>query len=128
MTMELPKHTCISCAYLCQKANEYYGISPRHLILEKKQQEWVVADYKYLVCYKGKLPNFYLSGKTGDEIRDIVIKPNTCKQWIQFINGISPIAIEQRQSTKWAKRAFWIAIASLAAILATWILSQFVLN
>ena len=126
--MELPKNTCISCAYLCQKADDCYGISPRRMILEKKNQDGVGADYIYLVCYKGKLPNFYISGKTSEEIRTTIISPNTCKQWSQFINGVSPIATEQKQSSKWAKRAFWTAVATLAIVLITWILTQFVLN
>jgi len=98
------------------------------MILEKKNQVWVGADYIYLVCYKGKLPSFYMSGKTADKIRNIIITPNTCKQWTRFINGVSPIATEQRQSSKWARRAFWIALASLVAILITWVLTQFILG
>jgi len=121
--MELPKHTCISCAYLCQKADGYYGISPRRMILERKNELGVGADYIYLVCYKGNLPNFYISGKTTEEIRNIVISPNTCKQWTQFINGISPIAIEQRESSKWTKWAFWGIIATLIVAIATLIVA-----
>lgn len=128
MIMELPKHTCISCAYLCEKADGYFGISPRGMILENKLKVWIGAHYIYLVCYKGMLPNFYLSGKATEEIRNIIISPNQCKHWTRFINGVSPIAIEQRESSKWAKRAFLIALASLVAILITWVLSQFVLK
>lgn len=130
--MALPEHSCVSCAYLCQKANNFYGISLRNQILGNKNQVWVGADYKYLICYKRKLPSFYLSGKTSDEIRDIIIAPNTCKQWIQFINGISPVVTEQSQSSKWAKWAFWASIITatimLIAILLTWSLSQFIFD
>lgn len=119
--MELPKHTCISCAYLCQKADGYYGISPRRGIL--KNESWVRADYIYLVCYKGELPSFYISGITAEEIRNSVTSPNTCKQWTQFINGISPIATEQRESSKWAKWAFRGVIATLIVAIATLIVA-----
>ena len=88
----------------------------------------VNANCFYLVCYKGELPSFYLSGKTIDEVRNIIISPNKCKHWTQFINGTSPIAAEQKESSKWAKRAFWIAFASFIAVLATWILSQFIIG
>ena len=126
--MELPKHTCISCAYLCQKADGYYGIAPRLMILEGTSQHEVGAHYIYLICYKGKLSSFYNTGKAKDDIRLTIITPNACKQWTRFINGISPIATEQRESSKWAKRAFWIALSSLVAVLITWALAQFVFD
>jgi len=121
--MELPKHTCISCAYLCQKADEPYGISPRSMILEKGNELVVGADYIYLVCYEENLTSFYISGKTAEEIRNIVISTNTCKQWTQFTNGISPIATEQRESSKWTKWAFWGIIATLIVAIATLIVA-----
>ncbi|MDD4876189.1 MAG: hypothetical protein PHQ86_03540 [Dehalococcoidales bacterium] len=66
-----------------------------------------------------------MSGKTSDEIHNIIITPRTCKQWTRFINDVSPIATEQRQSSKWARRVFWISFISLIAILITWALTQF---
>ena len=127
MTVELRKHTCVSCAYLCEEADKYIRMFGRERALDDKK--WNNGNINYLncVCSKGKLQNFQDSGKTPEEIRDEVISPNPCKQWAQFINGISPIATEQRESAKWARRAFLIALASLVAILITWILTQFIL-
>ncbi len=123
--MELPKHTCISCAYLCEKADGYYGISPRSQILENKNQIWIGADYIYLVCYKNKLPNFYCTGKTTEYIRNTIINPTKCKHWVQFINGVSPVATEQRDSAKksltWIIWTFVIIVITLIVAFATFI-------
>ncbi|UCH43795.1 MAG: hypothetical protein JSW16_04475, partial [Dehalococcoidales bacterium] len=100
MSMELPKKTCISCAYLCQKAEEYYGVAPRRSLVENTNRDWYEAGYTWLVCYKERLPSFYLSGKTIDEIRNILIESKKCKNWTLFINGISPSATDQRESSK----------------------------
>ena len=126
--MELPKHTCVSCAYLCEVADGYIPISGRERALDDKKWNNGWINYLNCVCYKGKLQNFRDSGKTPKEIRDEVIRPNSCKQWTQFINGVSPIATEQRKSSNWVKAAFWVALATLVTVLATWILSQFVFN
>ncbi len=126
--MELPKLTCISCAYLCEAADGYIRISGRERALDDKKwnNEWI--NYLNCVCYKGKLQNFRDSGKIPIDIRNEVISPNKCKYWAKFINGVSPIATEARESSKWAKLAFWTVLITLVVILITWVLSQFFLR
>lgn len=124
--MELPEHTCISCAYLCEEADKYIPISGREQALDDKKwpNQWV--NYQNCVCYEGELRSF--RGEPPKQIRDEVIRRNSCKKWRRYISGISPIATEQQESSKWAKRAFWIALATLAVVVATWLLAQFVLG
>ena len=128
--MELPKHTCISCGYLCVDADNEISIGTRRRAIDNKRWHTLAAGVGYpnLVCYKGRLPNFETADKTVEQIHNEIIRPNDCRYWVQFINGISPVATEQRESSKWARRAFYIALFTLAVILITWVLSQFILE
>jgi hypothetical protein len=125
--MELPKHSCISCAYLCEDADRYIPISGREQAIDAKKwnNQWI--NYQKCVCYKGNIRNYYSSGMTPKQIRDEVIQQNSCKH-LTRTHGISPIATDQRQSSKWAKRAFWIAFASLVAVLTTWLANHFIFD
>jgi hypothetical protein len=80
------------------------------------------------VCHMGKqsFPEL-MKNNQGIEIRNEIIKENKCKSWTEF-TGIPAISVEQRQSSKWTKWAFWLALATFVAVLATWILSQFILD
>lgn len=98
------------------------------MILENENQDWVGADYINLVCYKDELPIFYMSGRTYDEIRNIIISPNTCTEWTHFINSVSPVATEQKQFSNWVKKAFLVAFIFLIALIVILVLNQFVLD
>ena len=124
--MELPKHSCISCAYLLESESVPIKISHRENALNDKLWNNFI-NYQLLVCYKERLPNFYKLGKPVVEIRNRMIEQNTCKHWRQF-SGVSPIAVEQREATKWVFWTFWIVLITLVVIVITWILSQFVLT
>jgi hypothetical protein len=120
--MELPKHACVSCANLCIKADEFVGISIRNWITQK--ESFADSHYTYLVCYKGNLQRFYLSGLTKDDIRERVTNPKySCKYLKQFINGVSPIASEQQESSKWGRRAFWAALTSVCVAILLFVIS-----
>ena len=126
--MGLPKHTCISCAYLHEFGGKLISHTHREWALNDKRWNSGGINYQQLICHKGQ-QNFAELDKDNKvlDIRNGIIKSNKCKQWIEF-TGISPIAVEQRKSSGWAKWAFWVALASLIAILATWVLTQFVFD
>jgi hypothetical protein len=126
--MALPKHTCISCTHLLDSGTTIIPKRYREEALDDKKWNNGHINYERIICNMGKqdFSDFNQNNRVID-IRDEAIKPNKCKDWTRFI-GISPIAIEQRKSSRWAKYAFLVALLSLIAILVTWILSQFVLN
>ncbi len=128
MTMNMSKHTCINCAYLCESGTAIIPNRYREEALDDKKWNRGHIDYERIICHMGKqnFSDFNQNNKVID-IRNEVIKPNECKHWTRFI-GISPMAIEQRKSFKWGKLAFWVAITTLVVVLTTWILSQFVLG
>jgi hypothetical protein len=125
--MELPNHTCVNCAYLCVDADEYIRIGTRRRAIDNEKWQNLAAGVGYpnLVCYKGKLEDFLETNKEIEQIRNEIISPNNCRHWVKFINGMSPVATEQRESSKWAKLGFVIALITLATVLATWAVSQF---
>ena len=126
--MKLPKQTCISCAYLYESGTTIISPTHREWALDDKKWNSGGINYQQLICHMGKqnYSNFNKRNAVID-IRNEVIRLNKCKHWVQFI-GISPMAIEQRKSFKWVKLTFWIALASLATILITWVLAQFILD
>ena len=126
--MALPKHTCISCVNLWEEPEIIIPTSKRERALDNKNWNNAHINFLNCVCYKGKLPNPRELGKDVQTVRDKFIKPNSCKQWERFEGGFSPITAEQAKYSKWAKWGFWIALATLVVVLATWLLSQFLLN
>ncbi len=124
--MELPKHTCISCAYLFQSDEGTITATHREWALNDKMWNLGVINYQRLICHMGK-KNYpsCIKNNTVKDIRDDVIKSNRCKSWTAFI-GISPVEAEQRISTNWTRLGFWVTIIALIIGLVTWILSQFV--
>ena len=49
-----------------------------------------------------------------EDIHDRVTNPKySCKHWKHLIDGLSPAAVEQQESSKWAKRVFWAFLASV---------------
>lgn len=126
--MELPKHSCISCAYLCEAGTGVIRNDYREGALDSAKWNRGHINYMTIICHMGKqhFPEFMKNNQVI-EIRNEVIKPNNCKYWVEF-TGIPPVFVEQRKSSRWAKWAFWVAITTLAIVLITWILSQFVLN
>jgi len=131
--MELPKNTCISCAYLCQFDEVTISATQREYALDEKA--WIShgINYEKLVCHKGKQQDYRVFNQRNQviDIRNEVIKVNTCKSWVEF-KGISPMATEQRENGKWAERKFWVTIIIPIIIciigLITWSLTQFVLK
>ena len=117
--MESSKHTCISCAYLCQFADKFIDISYRGYAVDDKMwnSKYVSISYTRFVCYKVQLQSF--TNVTNEQARNIIIAPNKCKYWVQYISGISPIATEQRESSKWSKWAFWVITTTLLVAIAT---------
>jgi len=127
--MELPKHTCVSCGYFGETADKNIDVGHRSLILNDKlwNSAYFSFNYKAAVCSKVAKACFYEDSKTSKDIRNIIIRPNNCKDWTLCIDGMSPIATEQRESskttTKWAKFAFWGVVATLIIALATLIVT-----
>ena len=128
MTMDLPKHTCISCAYLWESGTTIISHSHRESALDDKKWNRGHINYERLICHMGR-QNFSDFNKNYAviDIRNEVIKPNKCKHWTKFI-GISPTVVEQRKSFKWGKFAFCATIATLVIALITWVLTQFVFD
>lgn len=124
--MKFPKHTCISCAYLFEFGEDTISTTHREWALDDKMWNSGGINYQKLVCHMGKqnYSEFNKNNKVMD-IRNEVIKFKCCKDWTAYI-GISPTAVEQRKSAKWAKPAFWVAVITLVVVLTTWILGQFV--
>jgi hypothetical protein len=119
--MELPKRTCISCAYLCLLGGVIIPHSYREFAIDDKKWNYGLINYQHVVCHMGK---FNIFNKAPEDIRNDIIKQNTCSDWTRF-SGISPVAMEQRESSaksiNWAKWAFLISVAILiATILILW--------
>ena len=118
MTMELPKHTCISCAHLFTDASKPISLSERRTILSKNwNSKYFSFDYFKVTCSREKLERFNISRDKREDVHEIIIKDKECKDWMQFNEGISATDAENRRfnikSINWTKWSIIIAILAL---------------
>lgn len=123
--MELPKHTCVSCGYFGEKADASVDTGRRGLILNDKLSNAARFSFNYStsVCSKLGKPCLAQKGTNSQEIRAAIITTNQCKNWLPAVDGMSPIATEQRElskgANKSAKAAFWVIVITLLVAIAT---------
>lgn len=114
--MELPEHSCISCAYLIQSDHGTISRNLRKETLIDENDRWNNAgmNYQSLVCCKGQEDYSRLNTNgTVIYIRNVIIEPNYCKDWTIF-QDISSQVREQRTFHKLVEISILVARKALA--------------
>lgn len=123
--MELPEHACISCACLFQSDGDTISRNQREGALTDENNLWnnVGINYQGLACCKGNMEySVFITNNMVIDIRNSLIKPNLCDDWIVF-QDISSQDTEPGTANKLVTISIIVAKKSLAIAFAGMIIT-----
>ena len=81
--MELPKHSCINCAYIYMLGEVRLALINRLEIFNKESLG--IAKLGYLLCEQEKFYPYFLSKISKEEFYKRITKKNRCKKYKNYV-------------------------------------------